>query len=145
MPDVLTNMLNESFLHELLVSDRFPIVHSFRMGKPLNDGSPCLIKLIFDSEIARDIVKSSTTNLKNSTIFKGVRIRPSLSPMQQDHKKKLEEFHRATYPADINGRSPVGFHYETDGMAYLWNFVKKERAPVADLSAHSRVVSNQPF
>ncbi len=144
VPDALTKLLNESFLPELLVADRFSVVHSYRMGKPRNDGSPRLIKLIFDSEIARDIVKSSASNLKNSTVFKGVRIRPSLSPTQQDKKNKLEEFRRATYPAGIDGRSPVGFRFETDGTAYLWNFLKKERVDV-DLSAPPRAISSQPF
>ncbi len=95
--------------------------------------------------MGKNIVKSSASNLKNSTAFKGVRIHPSLSPMQRDKKNKLEEFRRATYPAGIDGRSPVGFRFETDGTAYLWNFLKKERVPVVDLSAYPRAVSNQPF
>ncbi len=41
-PNALTTMLNEQLLPNLYVPDRFHVVHSFRMGKPLSDGSPCL-------------------------------------------------------------------------------------------------------
>ncbi len=144
-PDALTLMLNQQLLPNLLVPDRFQVAHSFHMGKPLSDGSPRLIKLVFDSEMARDVVKSGAVNLKDNLAFKGVRIRPSLSPAQQDLKKKLEDFRRASFPAGPNGRSPVGFRYEADGAPYLWNFVKREQVPLVDLTIHSRVGSDLTF
>ncbi len=145
VPHVLTTMLNEQFLPALLVQDRFVVVRSYRMGKPLSDGSHRLIKLIFDSETARDIVKSGAVNLKNSTVFKGVCVRPSLSPSQQDYKKKLEAFRKANYPSDSHGRSPVGFRYESDGSPYLWNFVDKARVDVSAIFGCPRGNSNQTF
>ncbi len=144
-PDALTTMLNQQLLPNLLVPNRFHIAHSFRMGKPLNDSSLHLIKLVFDSETARDVVKSGVVNLKDNSAFKGVRIRPSLSPAQQDYKKKLEDFCRASFPAGPNGRSPIGFHYEADGAPYLWNFIKRERVPLADLTVRSRIGSELTF
>ncbi len=115
------------------------------MGKPLSDGTPHLIKLIFDSETACDIVKSGAVNLKNSTVFKGVHVRPSLSPSQQDYKKKLETFRKTNYPSDTHGRSPVSFRYESDGSPYLWNFVNKARVDVSAIFGRPRVNSNQIF
>ncbi len=138
-------MLNQQLLPNLLVPDRFQVAHSFRMGKLLSDGSPHLIKLVFDSETARDVVKSGAVNLKDNSAFNGVRIWPSLSPAQQDLKKKLEDFCRASFPASPNGQSPVGFCYEADGAPYLWNFVKRKRVPLIDFTVRSRVGSDLTF
>ncbi len=144
-PDALTAVLNQNLLPVLQVPDRFAVTHSFRMGKPLSDGSPRLVKLIFDTEIARDLVKSSAYNLKDKADFKGIRIRPSLTPAQQTFKKELEEFRIKTYPRSQSGRSPVGFRYEADGSPYLFDFEKKMRVNFSASTGFQRMNSNETF
>ncbi len=131
----LTDYLNDELLPILEVPKWLNVVHSFRMGKQHNDVSPHLCKLIFDTDVTRDAVKSAAFNLKDLSDFKKVRIRPSLSPSQQTMKKNIEKWKDTVYPKGPDGRSPVRIRFEGDGTPYASNVHLKSRieVPAADM------------
>ncbi len=107
--------LNQSLLPALSVPSKFKVIFFHRLGQIRADKSPRLCRLIFGSKIARDIVLVRSQNLKGQAQFVNIRLRPSLTPVQQKQKQSLEDFRWGHYQKDRVGRIPVGIRYAHDG------------------------------
>ncbi len=65
--------------------------------------------------------------LKGLQNFRGVQIRPALTPLQRQLKRPLDDYRWGTFQKDSAGRFPVAVRYFHDGTPYLWHFGRKEK------------------
>ncbi len=93
-----------------------------------SNGSPRFCKLVFVSEIDREVVVSHARNLRGLPKFAGVLIRPSLTPKQRQLKSHLVDYRWGTFQKEASGRFPVAVHYLYDRTPYLWHLEHEEIA-----------------